>query len=443
MRDAARRVFLFLQGPQSPFFETLATALMERGHEVRRINLCFGDRLFWRRLPAVNYTGDLDAWPSFIDAFIRRERVTDVLLLGDRRPHHVLAANVARMHGATLYSVELGYLRPDWVTLERDGMGLFSRFPRDPDTIRRIAAAVPEPDLQERYPSDFMRLALWDVAFNLANVFLWPFHPHYRWHAIQHPLTEYAGWLLRLARRPLTKRRRRTALAGVFTDERPCYLFPLQLATDYQIRVHSPFAHQFVAIELAIRSFAQHAPPGSRLLFKAHPLDNGLIGWEAFIRRIAQEMGAADRVIYLEGGKLNRLIDRCSGMVTINSTAGTNALLRGRPVIVLGTAVFDVPGLTFQGPIDNFWQNAQPPDAELCHSFVRALAGTILVKGGFYSQAAIKAAAEACAERIDKRQVNEPFAYEDPPPRLIRLRASALADRMKAAEPKRQTERAA
>jgi len=37
-----KRVFLFLQGPSSPFFQMLADALVERGHGVRRINICFG-----------------------------------------------------------------------------------------------------------------------------------------------------------------------------------------------------------------------------------------------------------------------------------------------------------------------------------------------------------------------------------------------------------------
>ena len=45
---APPRRFLFLQGPISPFFAEVGAGLRALGHEVRRINLCLGDRLFWR-----------------------------------------------------------------------------------------------------------------------------------------------------------------------------------------------------------------------------------------------------------------------------------------------------------------------------------------------------------------------------------------------------------
>jgi capsular polysaccharide export protein len=40
---------------------------------------------------------------------------------------------------------ELGYLRPDWLTVEYDGMSTYSRFPRDPSAIRELARQFPEP----------------------------------------------------------------------------------------------------------------------------------------------------------------------------------------------------------------------------------------------------------------------------------------------------------
>ena len=164
----SRRVFLFLQGPISPFFERVALALKELGHDVRRVNLYFGDRLLWRRLPAVNYTGTPADWPQFIDAYMEREGVTDLIMLGDRRPLHIQAANLARARGTRVFACELGYLRPDWITLERNGMSSYSHFPTDPETIQEIAERVPQPDLKTRFHSSFYKLAAWDVAYNLA-----------------------------------------------------------------------------------------------------------------------------------------------------------------------------------------------------------------------------------------------------------------------------------
>jgi capsular polysaccharide export protein len=418
MLQSNRRVFLFLQGPSSPLFELVAEALVERGHRVRRVNLCFGDRLFWRKRPAVNYAGTLEDWPEFIRSLLIRESVTDLVFLGDRRPHHVIAGDAARALGVRVFVVELGYLRPDWITLERDGMSAYSRFPVDPVAIRSVALRVPAPDLGQRYRSDFISLALWDIAYNFANVFLWPFHPHYRWHAIYHPLAEYAGWIRRLVRRPFLKGDANATMQRLVDGRVRFFLFPLQLETDYQIRAHSPFSSQLEPIEHVIRSFAAHAPHDTQLVFKVHPLDNGLVNWRRRIRATAQATGVAERVITIDGGDLATLLRHAQGVITVNSTVGTTALMASKPLLTLGTAIYSVPGLIFSGGPDRFWTETHPPDPKLRDDFIRALAATTQIKGGFYERAALAAAAEEIAERLHALRVNEPGAYVAAPPRL-------------------------
>jgi capsular polysaccharide export protein len=298
-------------------------------------------------------------------------------------------------------------------------MSIFSRFPTNPEAIRRIAEKVPPPDLKERYGASFLKIALWDIAYNVSNVFLWPFYRHYRWHAIHHPLAEYAGWVWRFARSPIVRRRTASALRRIEEASSPTFFFPLQLATDYQLRHHSPFPNQTSAIRFVIASFAQHAERKALLVIKCHPLDNGLVNWRRIVERQAQIFGVADRVLYLDGGGLVPLIKRSAGVLTINSTVGTTALLHGRSLMVLGSAIYDMPGLSFQGPLDRFWRAAQPPDAQLRDSFVRAIAATIQIKGGFYSKPALRAAAATAADRLEGHHLNEPDAYVDPPPRLM------------------------
>jgi capsular polysaccharide export protein len=421
-----KRVILFLQGPSSPFFARLADAFVARGHEVRRINICPGDHLFWQR-PATNYRRSLEDWPDFIDAYLEREKISDIVLLGDRRPHHIIASERAKARGIYVAVVELGYLRPDWLTLERDGMSVFSRFPTDPDVIRAIAARVPPPDLKVRFGAKFTHMALWDVLYNLSNVLLWPLYPHYRWHAIHHPLAEYAGWIWRALVSPAARRRTAGLARRLEADQSRLYFFPLQLATDYQLRHHSPFPNQHSAIRFVIASFAREAPPDSLLLIKCHPLDNGLIGWRRIIAHLAETFGVAQRVLYAEGGALVPLIQRSAGVVTINSTVGTTALIESRPVKVLGAAIYNMPGLCFQGPLDRFWREATPPDPELRDSFVRAIAATIQIKGGFFSEAALEAAVSAACDRIEAHRLNQPDAYVDFPPRLIPAAGEPIA----------------
>ena len=106
---------------------------------------------------------------------------------------------------------------------------------------------------------------------------------------------------------------------------------------------------------------------------------------------------------------------------------GTTALIESRPVKVLGAAIYNMPGLCFQGPLDQFWCNAAPPDAELRDGFVRAIAATIQIKGGFFSEAALQAAVAAAADRIESRRLNQPDAYVDFPPRLIPAAGEPIA----------------
>lgn len=419
LRDARQdgRAILFLQGPASPLFRYMAEELERLGHGCWRINICAGDRLFWRRRSAVNFRGSLADWPAFLDDFLVRHRISEIVLLGEERPHHRVAHDVAAARGATVYVVEKGYLRPDWIAIEYDGSGASSHFPADPAHILAAAADLPAPDLRQRYSHTFFQDAARDVAFNLANVFLPFLHPHYRWHALEHPLAEYAGWLGKFATARGRARRTAQALARLRTEPGPYVLFPLQLQTDYQLRAQSPFVDQEQAIEMVLRSFAAHAPSDLRLLAKVHPLDNGLVDWADFTARTAQALGVADRVFCIHDADLSEIMADAQAVVTINSTSGVQALMAGKPVKVLGTAIYDVPGLTEQRPIDRFWREPAPVDPMLRDAFLRLLAGALHERGDFYCEDGARAGAAALAGRIHRRTVNLPGGYVEAPPR--------------------------
>ncbi len=112
-------------------------------------------------------------------------------------------------------------------------------------------------------------------------------------------------------------------------------------------------------------SFAAHSVAGTRLGLQGSPPRQRPDYWRNFIEAKAAALRLAGRVFYLDGGNLDVLAEASSGMVTVNSTAGLHALKQGRPVKVLGTAVFDIAGLTDQQPLDDFWQAPAAPDAEV------------------------------------------------------------------------------
>jgi capsular polysaccharide export protein len=397
----APRSFLFLQGPISSFFDRLGRALVARGHRVHRVDLHFGDRLFWH-LSATNFRGGLADWRPFIGAVLDRHAVTDLVLHGDRRPHHLVAAEEARARGIAVIATDLGYLRPDWLTLEFDGMTTYSRLPRDPQRLRELAANFPEPELTPRFSNPFWLIASRDVIYNLSLVLGRPFYPHYRYHSTCHPFLEYTGWLRSRPAKLLTARATAAAKRRLAAAPGSYFLVPLQLQTDFSIRAHSPFRDLRDAVRMILTSFAASGSRG-RLVFVIHPLDNGLIRWHRLIARSARAAGIGDRVVTLHGGTPAELQRNAAGVVTINSTAAVSALCFGVPTKVLGNAVFDVAGLTCQSPLDTFWRNPPQPDRELLAAFLRALVGTTQVRGGYYERRSQDCAIAGFVERLERR----------------------------------------
>lgn len=403
---------LFLQGPPSTFWRALADAFEAAGAATHRVNLSLGDQLYWRKRGAINYRGSFKRWPAFLEALIEREGVTDIVYYADQLPYHCVAREVGQRVGVRCHAMEFGYLRPDWITLERDGMGRLSHFPNDPEVIKAIGEMAPEPDMHVLYPHTFGQEAFNEVVYNLTAYFGRPFFPLYRADKYYNAVVDYLPWVVRAMHRK----------AGTPTDllekgHVPFYVVALQLQSDYQIRANSPYAHLSEMLEEVIGSFAAHAPADHFLVVKQHPLDNGLERWGKWVDRIARHHQVEKRVIFIEEGNLVALLKRASAAVVVNSTVGLHSLRAHVPTIALGCAVFDVPGLTHQGSLDRFWAEPEPVDDALLQKFLAGIAATIQVKGNFYHQEGRLIAIQEIVRRILAHEVNEPGAFIDPPPR--------------------------
>jgi capsular polysaccharide export protein len=95
------------------------------------------------------------------------------------------------------------------------------------------------------------------------------------------------------------------------------------------------------------------------------------------------------------------------GVITVNSTSGIRALQLGKPVKVLGQAIYDVVGLTHQGEIDDFWQRPMPPDGVLLDSFIKVLASKFQVRGTFFSHLGRKAAVAGAVRYLSDRSFGD------------------------------------
>jgi capsular polysaccharide export protein len=393
-----QRTFLFLQGLASPFFSRLARNLRRAGHKTLRVNVCGLDWASWRG-SAVNFRRRPEDWPEFISYLIQERRVTDLVVFGDCRPFNQIALKEAQRCDIRRHVFEEGYVRPHWVTLEKNSTNGFSSLPRDPEGVRQLAARTPDPPPATPVAGSFFNRAVWDVAANIVGTALWPVFPHYVRHWTEHPFLEYAGWLGRFARMPVERRRDRATIANV-VGQRPYYFLPLQLHSDYQIRAHSPFVHPSEAIAIVVKSFARHADARNVLLLKLHPLDNGLFDYRSYVERIAEQSGVAERVKFISDGPLDTIVKASLGVVLVNSSVGQLALQHGRPVKTLGRAIYDMPGLTAQCPLDEFWVALPKPDDELVADHRKITIAHTQINGGFFTPRGIDLAVKHATQRM-------------------------------------------
>ena len=393
---APARCFLFLQGPHGSFFPRLGAALVAAGQRVRRINFNGGDRATWPAGDA--FRGTERGWPAHVARYMARHGVTDLILFGDGRPVHAMAIEAAVAAGVQVHVFEEGYIRPDWITLEREGVNGHSLLPRDPDWYRDQARTLPPVPDHSPIPS-FATGRGWAAFFYYAEVVLqyWRF-PFHRSHRDRDPVWEGITFLRRFRRHAEEAAQAEEDIRRI--SERPYFLFPLQLNSDYQIRIHSPFGTMYRAIDVVLESFARGAPAGVGLVVKEHPLESGLNPWRMVIAARAAAFGIADRVVFVQRGDLLDMAEASLGMVTVNSTSGTLALARGKPVKALGDPVYDIAGLTDQQPLDRFWSDPQAPADGLYDAFQRVLADRCLIHGAFLSNVGIELLVKESARRL-------------------------------------------
>lgn len=396
-----KRTFLFLQGVCSPFFGRLADQLAADGHRVYRINFNAGDLASWGLRPAWNYRGEVAGLRDFLDDKYRRFGITDQILFGDRRPVHRPAIEHGEALGIRSHVFEEGYFRPYWVTLERDGVNGHSLLPRDPDWFWQVGATLPDYGNGEPFHSSFKLRAAYDVGYHLAGAMNPLLFSGYQTHAPVKAQVEYLAYLYRFSMLKFRKRRDAVLIQRLLDGTAPYYLLPLQLNSDAQIRDHSRFSDMAEVMDFVMESFARQAPSTARLVIKNHPLDMGLVNYPRVISRLARQYGLTGRIDYLESGNLPALIGHAQGLVTVNSTAGGLAVELNCPTTTLSDPIYNLPGLTFQGGLDDFWRQGERPDKELFRRFRNAVIHTTQVNGGFYSQPSIDMAVANCLKMLE------------------------------------------
>jgi capsule polysaccharide modification protein KpsS len=365
------RHLLLLQGPAGPFFARVAQQFRAAGARVTKVNFNGGEDLYYRGTNVVRFRGGREEWPEFFEQLVRERAVHAVVLFGDCRPLHRAAIERAAKLGLDVFVFEEGYLRPNYVTLERGGVNGHSPMPRDPRAFRG--------DSSEREPAQrhiahaFLKSALHTIAYAGATAVSKRRYPKYEHHRDIRPLPQAGKWLRGALRRALHTLRDREFSRQLEAGALPPYFFvPLQVHLDSQLG-HSRYAHIDDFIREVVTSFAEHAPRDHWLVLKLHPMDRPYRDYSPLIAELDRETGLAERLRYVDVINLPAALRGARGTVVINSTVGLSSLTHGTPVKCLGRAVYDLPGLTHQGTLADFFQSPSPVDRALYKQYRRWL----------------------------------------------------------------------
>ncbi|MEO1640004.1 MAG: capsular biosynthesis protein [Pseudomonadota bacterium] len=379
------RRFLFLQGPHGPFFRQLGGMLRAAGAQVLRVGFNAGDAAFWGRAPGyIPYRGQAEDWAETFNGLLEQHAITDIVLYGDTRPVHAEAVRQAKARRVRIHVFEEGYLRPYWVTYERDGSNGHSALMQMSVAEMQARGGTDMP-VPPSHWGDMRQHIFYGAAYHWFVMFRNGRYPGFRRHRALPVRAEALLYSKRLLLMPVQSIGRAIATRRIKAGGYPYHVALLQLEHDASFQAHSPFAAMQEFINLVIDGFAKGAPAHNHLVFKAHPLESGQSPLRRLIQDAALAHGIGPRVHFLRGGKLAALLGDARSAVTVNSTAGQQALWRGIPLKSFGTAVYNKPEFVSDQPLTQFFATPQRPDAAAYRAYRDYLLQTSQVPGGFYS----------------------------------------------------------
>jgi capsular polysaccharide export protein len=377
---------LLLMGPIGTFFARLAHHLEQRGVPVWKVSFPLHEFGFAAH-QRIGYAGGMDNFRSFLLKQINDKGIRHIFMYGDFIDPHRIAIDLIRELNADCqrnvkieaWVFELGYIRPNFVSLERERVNARSSLNRPTSFYR----GLPDVDtLPRRGSTAGLR---WRKAWKMPTFILHAF-TNYAIINGPHKLQPRPSYLLAQVRGLIRKYKYRLTelpIRRLLFSNTSYFLVPLQVATDSQISLSSDYAGMEPFIEQVIHSFASHADDKDQLIFKHHPRDRGYNNYQRLIRHLAAKHSLKGRVHYFHDAPLGPALKRAKGVVTINSTVGLQALYHRTPTKVMGRTFYNLEGLSDQQPLDTFWADPQAPDRRLFRKFYCHTIETTQINGNF------------------------------------------------------------
>ena len=375
---------LFLMGPIGSFFARLSNFMEENNVKTYKILFPLYEYGF-SRSRIITYSKDIRFFKDFLRQIIIEKKIKHIFMYGNVLIPHRQAIELVNdlkeeAKDIKTHIFELGYLRPNFVTLENKGINFNSEFIKNRDFYLKQ-------DSYEFFPlarkhARFRVRKIWKtisfINHSFKNYRIVPYEhklqpkPIYIWFQIKGFFLKY---FFRLTEYKLKKK---------CFFEKSFFLVILQVSNDSQLVEGSNLKDNEKFIYKVIKDFAE-ANIDTNLVFKHHPRDRGYTNYVNQVKKISKEFGVCKKVFYIHDYFLSKLFKNfnCKGTVLINSTVGYQSLYHSVPLKTLGRTPYNIEGLSDQRNLVNFFKNPLPVDRLLFNKFYKYILENSQINGNF------------------------------------------------------------
>lgn len=291
------------------------------------------------RTDAENLKRRAETIAAVFEEYLHRHQIGLAITPHGYPPVQKIFSHVTKIMGVPVIYQENGPL-PDTLQVGKVGVNANNRWltqSEDPKLWDAFWAQVPVERPSTYYPGRkkfYLKLLHYLATFTQKT---WNYRRRHPEIMVRMHVTE----ALRRKGRALSDRLR--ACAGTTANEtarlpKDYYFVPFQVHDDSQIIYHSPFVRDMADfLDQVYRAVRKHDPQ-AEIVVKEHPMDIGRV-------RLRKLQKKYPDVIFLSRLPSTEIIRRSRAVITINSTVGIEALQQLKPVITLGRAFYNAPGV--------------------------------------------------------------------------------------------------
>jgi len=388
IKNIENKNVLFLQGPMGFFFNNLSI-FINKNYKSKVFNIAYngGDEYFLNNpIPII---GNNEKIITKTIELIQKEKINSIFLLGDEREIHSYIIKWKEENNIELniYVFEEGYFRPNYITIEENGVNNNSTLDLSYETLKKLDLK----DLENRYEEPenikepYKHMAWQATMYYFFSTLKYIKYNQYTHHRDSSIINEgYYGAInfLKLKYYKLKERKHIDYISETITNN--FIFFPLQVESDFQIKKHSPFNNIEESIHEFFRLYTKYNST-EYIVIKHHPMDRGKNDYNKIIRLNAIKFNIdLKKIMYIYDVDLPTCLKHAKKCITVNSTVGLSALIHELPVFLMGEANYNIKTIT-NTEID-FFTNVKQPDMDLFNKLKYTIIEATQVNGSFYKE---------------------------------------------------------